>query len=63
MSPPFKLTPQAAEDMDGIWWFIAEHNQEAADRVEAEIVAACRLLANGDPPTQYHAPAGALFGL
>ena len=27
------------------WWFIAGDNREAAERVEAEIVAACRRVA------------------
>lgn len=45
MSASFQFTPQAAEDLDAIWWFIAEDNREAADRVEGEIVAACRRLA------------------
>jgi antitoxin ParD1/3/4 len=45
MSAPFEFTPQAIEDLDEIWWFIAERNREAADRVEAEIVAACQRLA------------------
>jgi len=42
---PFQLTPQASEDLDAIWWAIAEHSQDAAGRVEMEILAACRLLA------------------
>jgi len=37
---PFQLTPQAAEDLDALWWFIAEDNQDAADNVEREILAA-----------------------
>jgi plasmid stabilization system protein ParE len=41
----FQLTTQAAEDLDGIWWFIAKDTAEAADRVEAEIAATCRRLA------------------
>jgi len=45
MNSPFQLTPQATEDLDAIWWFIAEHNHDAADRVEGEIVATCRRLA------------------
>jgi antitoxin ParD1/3/4/toxin ParE1/3/4 len=45
MSAPFQLTPQATEDLDGIWWFIEEGSGEAADRVEAEIIATCRRLA------------------
>ena len=45
MSTPFQLTPQATEDLDGIWWFIAKDSTEAANRAEAEIIAACRRLA------------------
>jgi plasmid stabilization system protein ParE len=45
MSAPFQFTPQATEDLDTIWWFIAEDNRDAADRVELEIVATCRRLA------------------
>jgi len=45
MNAPFQFTPQAAEDLDAIWWFIAEDNRDAADRVEMEIVATCRRLA------------------
>jgi plasmid stabilization system protein ParE len=37
MKAPFQLTPQAAEDLDAIWRFIAEDNRDAADRVETEI--------------------------
>ena len=45
MNAPFQFTPQAAEDLDAIWWFIAGNNRSAADRVEMEIVATCRRLA------------------
>jgi antitoxin ParD1/3/4 len=45
MNAPFQFTPQATEDLDAIWWFIAEDNRDAADRVEMEIVATCRRLA------------------
>ena len=45
MNAPFQFTPQATEDLDAIWWFIAEHNREVADRVEQEILATCRRLA------------------
>jgi plasmid stabilization system protein ParE len=41
----FELTHQAAEDLDAIWWIIAEDSQDAAQRVEMEIIAACRRLA------------------
>lgn len=45
MNAPFQLTPQATEDLDAIWRFIAEDNRDAADRVEMEIIATCRRLA------------------
>jgi plasmid stabilization system protein ParE len=45
MSAPFEFTPQATEDLDAIWWFIARDSRESADRVEMEIVATCRRLA------------------
>jgi plasmid stabilization system protein ParE len=45
MNAPFQFTPQATEDLDAIWWFIAERSRDAADRVEMEIVATCRRLA------------------
>jgi plasmid stabilization system protein ParE len=46
VNAPFQLTPLATEDLDAIWWFIAGHSRDAADRVELEIVATCRRLAN-----------------
>ncbi len=45
MNAPFQLTPQATEDLDAIWSFIADNNRRAADQVEMEIVATCRRLA------------------
>ena len=45
MNAPFQFTPQAAEDLDAIWWFIAEDNRDAANRVEMGIIATCRRLA------------------
>jgi plasmid stabilization system protein ParE len=45
MNAPFQLTPQATEDLDAIWWFIAEESRDTADRVEMEIIATCRRLA------------------
>jgi plasmid stabilization system protein ParE len=41
----FQLTPQAIEDLDGIWWTIAADNRDAAERVEMEIPATCHRLA------------------
>ena len=45
MNAPFEFTPQATEDLDAIWGFVAEDSRDAANRVEAEIVASCRRLA------------------
>jgi plasmid stabilization system protein ParE len=45
MNAPFQFTPQAIEDLDVIWWGIADDNREAADLVELEVVATCRRLA------------------
>jgi plasmid stabilization system protein ParE len=45
MGAPFEFTRQATDDLDAIWRFIADDNRDAADRVELEIVAACRRLA------------------
>ena len=42
---PFQLTPKASEDLDAIWWTIAEENRDAAERVEIEILATCHRLA------------------
>ena len=44
MNAPFQFTPRAIDDLDAIWWFIAEDNRDSADRVEAEIVTTCRRL-------------------
>jgi plasmid stabilization system protein ParE len=40
----FRLSPEAANDINEIWRFIAEHNIDAAERVRAELLNACRLL-------------------
>jgi plasmid stabilization system protein ParE len=40
----YLLTPQAEEDLFAVWSFIAQDNLEAADRVEAQIYAACGFL-------------------
>jgi plasmid stabilization system protein ParE len=45
MTTPFQLTPQAAEDLDAIWWSIAEESRDAAERVELEVLATCHRLA------------------
>ena len=45
MKTRIQFTPQAVEDLDTIWHTIAEDNQDAADRVEREILGACHRLA------------------
>jgi antitoxin ParD1/3/4 len=37
----YLLTPQAEDDLFSVWSYIAQDNIEAADRVEAQIYAAC----------------------
>ena len=41
----YLVTSPAEEDLFEIWSYIASNSVEAADRVEAEICAACRFLA------------------
>ncbi len=45
MKTRIQFTLQAAEDLDAIWWLIAEDDRDAADRVEGEILATCHRLA------------------
>ncbi len=40
----FSLSRSAAQDLDDIWWHIAQDNPEAADRVLDEIGRVCGLL-------------------
>jgi plasmid stabilization system protein ParE len=42
----FQLTPQAIDDIDEIWWRIAQDKPDAANKVERKIVATCRRLAS-----------------
>lgn len=44
MAAPFRLTPEALDDLDTIWNFIAADSFEVADEVESAIFAACRRL-------------------
>ena len=37
IAPGFLLTPEAAQDLDDIWEYIAAENIDAADRVLAEL--------------------------
>jgi plasmid stabilization system protein ParE len=41
----YALTPLAKADIFNIWSYIAEDNENAADRVEQAIFAACEFLA------------------
>ena len=64
MNAPFQLTPQATEDLDAIWSFIADNNRRAADRVEMEIVGTCRRLAktpDGNQAAGYNTAAGTVL--
>ena len=45
MSAAFQLTTEAIQDLDDIWNFIAKDNRNAADHVEAEIIATCCRIA------------------
>ena len=48
----YVLTPRAKDDIFDIWAYIADHNQEAADRVEQAIFDACAFLA--EAPVRGH---------
>jgi len=41
----YRLAPAAVDDLFEIWIFIAEDNLPAADRVEADLLNACKRLA------------------
>ena len=41
----YKLTAQAADDLAEIWDYVADDSPKAANRVEAEILAACDTIA------------------
>jgi plasmid stabilization system protein ParE len=41
----YRLTEDALADLDELWFYIAEDNIDAADRIVASILAACTLLA------------------
>ena len=49
MNGSFQFTPQATEDLDAIWWSIAEDNRDAAGRVEMEILATWRNIPGWEP--------------
>jgi len=41
MNAAFQFTPQAAEDLDAIWWFIAEGNRDAAGPKQSSLRRCC----------------------
>jgi antitoxin ParD1/3/4/toxin ParE1/3/4 len=41
----WEFSPEAKEDLQDIWLYIAADNSAAADEIEAEIYEACDLLA------------------
>ncbi len=42
---PLKFTPLAGEDLDAIWQYISEDNDEAADKFINALLQKCGLLA------------------
>ena len=48
----YALTPRATADIFDIWSYIADHNEDAADRVEQSIYDACAFVA--ESPLQGH---------
>ena len=53
MSSSYALHPEAFQDIDGIWEYIAKDNQDAADRVLGDILAALEMLASS-PHAGHH---------
>jgi plasmid stabilization system protein ParE len=45
MPAQFQLTPQALNELDEIWGYIAEDSVDEANRVESAVLAACTSLA------------------
>ena len=41
----YELSPEATDDLQEIWVYIANDNPSAADKLEEDIYAACELLA------------------
>lgn len=41
----FELSPEARDDLQDIWVYIAADNSSAADKLEADIYTACEMLA------------------
>lgn len=41
----YRFTPAAREDLFGIWAYVAHQDPRAADKLEADLIAACKHLA------------------
>jgi len=46
----YELSPEARDDLQEIWIYIAGDNPAAADKLEAEIYQACEALAENPRP-------------
>lgn len=44
MAASYQFTPQASDDLEAIWSYIAQDSMDAANRVEAAILDGCSLL-------------------
>ena len=69
----YELSPEATDDLQEIWVYIANDNAIAADKLEDDIYAACELLAKKprlghrrsdltDEPVLFWPGAGAIHG-
>jgi len=51
----YEFSPEAKDDLQDIWVYIARNNLAAADKLEADIYEACELLA-GNPHLGHKRP-------
>jgi plasmid stabilization system protein ParE len=51
----YELSPEARDDLQAIWVYIAADDLFAADKLEADIYKACEVLA-GDPGLGHKRP-------
>src|ERR1017187_6490338 len=66
MNAPFQFTPQATEDLDAIWWFIAERSRPGRCRPGGNgnrryLPAAGETSPDRNPAAGHHASRGALL--
>ena len=55
MKARIQFTPQAAEDLDAIWWAIAEDSRDAADRNSCHLSPAGETSPHGNEAAGHHA--------